>query len=134
MTHFNWQVRVYYEDTDAGGVVFHANYLNFLERARTEMLRAYGFEHHQLREQFNLLFVVRSLTIDYLIAAKFNDMLTVVSHIMLIKPASLLFEQQIKRDDLILCSAQVSIACVDATSFRPKAMPSDLKARFARID
>ncbi len=134
MNPFVWPIRVYYEDTDAGGVVFHANYLNFLERARTEMLRAYGFEHNQLREQFNLLFVVRSLAIDYLMAAKFNDLLNVVSQITTIKQASLLFEQQIKRDDLVCCSAQVSIACVDAVSFRPKAMPSDLKARFIRID
>jgi acyl-CoA thioester hydrolase len=134
MTSFSWQVRVYYEDTDAGGVVFHANYLKFLERARTEMLRAYGFEHNELLEKANLLFVVRSLAIDYLIPAKFNDVLEVDSHITAVKQASFMFEQVIKRGERILCKAEVCIACIDANRFRPIAIPNDLKATFARID
>jgi acyl-CoA thioester hydrolase len=134
MTSFSWQVRVYYEDTDAGGVVFHANYLKFLERARTEMLRAHGFEHNELLENANLLFVVRSLAIDYLVPAKFNDVLEVISHITAVKQASFMFEQVIKRGERILCKAEVCIACIDASRFRPTAIPSDLKATFVRID
>ena len=134
MAHFSWPIRVYYEDTDAGGVVFYANYLKFLERARTEMLRAEGFEQDVLLAQSQVLFVVRSLSIDYLAAAKFNQLLMVESQITLIKRASLVFEQVIKCADNVLCKAQVCIACVDAQTFRPKAIPANLKATFSTID
>lgn len=126
MTEFSWPVRVYYEDTDAGGVVFYANYLRFLERARTEMLRHLGFEQDQLREQENLLFVVRSVTVDYLKPARFNEMLDVSAKVIDCKKTSLTFEQNISRQQDLLCSASVRIACLDAQSMKPKPIPNVL--------
>lgn len=134
MTTFDWQVRVYYEDTDAGGVVFHANYLNFLERARTEMLRDKGFEHDELLVHENIIFAVRSLTIAYLLPAKLNQLLCVKTQITTLKKASFTFEQQIYCAEVLLCKATVLIACLDANSFRPTAIPQNLHAAFIQID
>jgi conserved hypothetical protein TIGR00051 len=91
MTVFHWPIRVYYEDTDAGGVVFYANYLKFFERARTEMLRELGFEQDQLRMEHNLIFVVRSVQIDYLKSAQFNDLIDVSAQVIKSKRVSLDF-------------------------------------------
>lgn len=123
MTVFSWPVRVYYEDTDAGGVVFHANYLKFFERARTEMLRSAGFEQDHLREEFNMLFVVRSVSIDYIKSARFNEQLEVSSKIIECKKTNFTFEQQITRQQDVLCSGNVRIACLDAQSMKPKLIP-----------
>lgn len=126
MKKFIWPVRVYYEDTDAGGVVFHANYLKFFERARTEMLRAMGYEQDQLMAG-GIIFVVRSVQIDYLIPARFNEQLQVSAEISLIKKASFDFEQQITRGDEVLCRGIIRIACLDAQTMRPKAIPENLQ-------
>lgn len=83
--NFNWPVRVYYEDTDSGGVVFYANYLKFMERARTEYLRHFGFEQDILIEQQNIIFAVRSVQLDYISPARFNDQLTVTANIIELK-------------------------------------------------
>ena len=123
MNEFKWPVRVYYEDTDAGGVVFYANYLKFFERARTEMLRSHGFEQDQLIAQDNVIFVVRSLTIDYLKPARFNEQIFVTAKIIENKKTSLIFEQTITRHNDVLCSGNVRIACLDAQSMRPKPIP-----------
>ncbi|MDT8425748.1 MAG: tol-pal system-associated acyl-CoA thioesterase [Methyloprofundus sp.] len=124
---FTWPVRVYYEDTDAGGVVFYANYLKFYERARTEMLRAMGFEQDELMAQQNVIFVVRSVQVDYLKPAKFNDLLEVSAGLNLVKSASLIFEQSIRRQDEILSKATIRIACLDANTMRPQLIPDFLK-------
>lgn len=124
---FQWPVRVYYEDTDAGGVVFYANYLKFYERARTEMLRDMGFEQDELIEQESVIFVVRSVQVDYLKPAKFNDLISVSANLSLVKSASLTFEQIITRGDDILSKATIRIACLDAKSMRPKHIPDKLK-------
>ncbi|MDF1583722.1 MAG: tol-pal system-associated acyl-CoA thioesterase [Methyloprofundus sp.] len=124
---FTWPVRVYYEDTDAGGVVFYANYLKFYERARTEMLRAMGFEQDELMAQQNVIFVVRSVQVDYLKPAKFNDLLEVSAGLNLVKSASLIFEQSIRRQDEILSKAIIRIACLDANTMRPQLIPDFLK-------
>ena len=124
---FNWPVRVYYEDTDAGGVVFYANYLKFYERARTEMFRAMGFEQDELMTQDAVIFAVRSVQVDYLKPAKFNYMLDVSAQLSLIKNASLTFEQTIMHNDELLSTATIRIACLDATSLRPKLIPDFLK-------
>lgn len=124
---FQWPVRVYYEDTDAGGVVFYANYLKFYERARTEMLRDMGFEQDQLIIQESVIFVVRSVQVDYLKPAKFNDLVVVTAELSLVKSASLTFEQIIKRGDEMLSTATIRIACLDAKSMRPKQIPDTLK-------
>ncbi len=124
---FNWPVRVYYEDTDAGGVVFYANYLKFYERARTEMLRDMGFEQNQLIAEHAVIFVVRSVQVDYLQPAKFNDLINVTAGLSLVRSASLTFEQTITRADDMLSTATIRIACLDAETMRPKLIPDFLK-------
>lgn len=119
-------MRVYYEDTDAGGVVYHANYVKFLERARTEWLRHLGFEQDQLRRDFGVLFVVTSLKVEYHSAARFNDELAVSVQLLHLRRASLTFAQAI--DSLAaarprLCSAEVTAACVDSENFKPQPWP-----------
>jgi len=127
MQQFNWPVRVYYEDTDAGGVVFYANYLKFYERARTEMLRAMGYEQDQLVAQQQIIFVVRSVQVDYLRPARFNDMLQVSAEIIALGAASITFEQTITRTGQCLSKAVIRIACLDAKTLRPKIIPDALK-------
>ena len=126
MKNFSWPVRVYYEDTDAGGVVFYANYLKFFERARTEMLRAMGYEQDELIAIEGVIFVVRSVQVDYLSPARFNEQLQVSAKVSLAKKVSLTFEQIIKRGDDVLCNSIIRIACLDAQTMRPKAIPETL--------
>ena len=126
MTIFHWPVRVYYEDTDAGGVVFYANYLKFFERARTEMLRSMGYEQDQLITEQKLIFVVRSVQIDYLKPARFNEAIDVTAEVTLAKKVSLNFEQIITRDGDVLCKGNVRIACLDVETMKPKTIPEDL--------
>lgn len=124
---FSWPVRVYYEDTDAGGVVFYANYLKFYERARTEMLRAMGFEQDDLIKGDAVLFVVRSVQVDYLMPGKFNDLLDVSAELSVVKSASLTFKQTITRQQQLLSTATIRIACLDVDTMRPKLIPEKLK-------
>lgn len=129
MNVFVWPVRVYYEDTDSGGVVYYANYLRFMERARTEYLRSLGFEQDQLAAEEGVIFAVRALDVDYRKPARFNDLLTVTAQITRRGQASLVFEQQIlreERDPAVLCSGRVKIACLDAATFTPTPIPSKL--------
>jgi len=123
MKEFNWPVRVYYEDTDAGGVVFYANYLKFFERARTEFLRSAGFEQDRLLLDEQIIFVVRSVSVDYLKPARFNEQLDVSAKIVENKRASLVFEQSITRGQDVLCNGSIRIACLDAQSMKPKSIP-----------
>ncbi len=128
---FTWPVRVYYEDTDAGGVVYYANYLRFLERARTEWLRHLGFEQDVLMRDPGVLFAVRRVELDYLQPARFNDRLEVRSHIARLAGASLDFVQTIVRlaDGAELCRGQVRVACLDARDLRPARLPAAIKQR-----
>jgi acyl-CoA thioester hydrolase len=125
---FSWPVRVYYEDTDSGGVVYYANYLRFMERARTEYLRKLGFEQDILKQEQGILFAVHSLTVKYKKPAVFNDELTVTSTIIALGRASLTFRQSISRssDRTVLCEADVKVACIDAENFSPMAMPQQI--------
>lgn len=125
-TRFIHPVRVYYEDTDAGGVVYYANYLKFFERARTELLRALGYEQNELRHKESIIFVIRSVQINYLRPALFNDLLQVSADVASIKKASLIFAQSISRDNAVLCTGIIKVACVQADNFRPKAIPNYL--------
>jgi len=129
---FTWPVRVYYEDTDAGGIVYHANYLRFIERARTEWLRALGFEQDQLLQELRILFAVRSLEADYLKPARFNDRLNVVTVVARVRRASLEFEQTVTHGDAPagqpLFRARVKVACLSADGLRPAAMPTPIQA------
>ncbi|MEW6120161.1 MAG: tol-pal system-associated acyl-CoA thioesterase [Pseudomonadota bacterium] len=121
-----WPVRVYWEDTDAGGVVYYANYLKFLERARSEWLRSLGFEQDVLRDEDGVVFVVRRVEIDYLAPARFNDALDVTVERVALGRASLDIEQAILRGPTRLVTARVKLACVDAVMFKPAKIPATL--------
>lgn len=125
---FRWSVRVYWEDTDAGGVVYHASYLRFLERARTEYLRHLGIEQEGLRKDNNLVFVVRDLAIGFEKPARLDDLLSVTVTLVERRPASLVFQQQVLResDAVVLVQARVRAACVTAEGFRPRPIPDGL--------
>ena len=120
---FDWPVRVYWEDTDAGGVVYYANYLKFLERARTEWLSALGLEQDRLAQDAGVLFVVRRVEADYLRPARFNDRLLVRSRLSELGHASLVMQQEVLRDSERLLSARVQVASVEPVSFRPARIP-----------
>ncbi|PIE83123.1 MAG: tol-pal system-associated acyl-CoA thioesterase [Candidatus Contendobacter odensis] len=128
MENFVWSVRIYYEDTDSGGVVYYANYLKYMERARTEWLRSKGFEQDDLLHHQGLMFAVRALHVDYHRPARFNDLLDVVSQVLEVRGASLLFAQSIWRNGVEkpLCSAQVKVACIDAKTLHVRRMPQQL--------
>ena len=128
MTTFVWPARVYYEDTDAGGVVYYANYLKFLERARTEWLRALGFEQRDLMHEAGILFAVRRVEIDYLSPARFDDELRIEAAVQQASRVSLTFAQRIVREpDTVLCTASVKVVCLDQESFRPTAIPDNIR-------
>lgn len=129
---FIWPVRVYYEDTDAGGVVFYANYLKFFERARTEWLRALSYEQDVLLE-LGVVFVVRKVEIDYLRPARFNDQLDIVSRIVEIKRSTVTFEQKVMRDGELCANGKVVVVCVDLSAFRPCSIPENMKEDFLRV-
>ena len=137
MSGFEWQVRVYYEDTDSGGVVYYANYLHFMERARTEWMRALGFEQDRLIEEQGVLFAVRSVHIEYLRPAYFNDLLTVGADIVERGRASLTFNQVISRcedESGPVCTGEIKIACLDAKSLRPQAIPEFILKEIPDVD
>ena len=129
MTTFNWPVRVYYEDTDVGGVVYYANYLRFYERARTEWLRAIGFEQAQLASDSGIVFAVRHVEIDYRSPARLDDALVVEAQIVELGKASLLFRQRLLRDDAVLSTATVKVVCLNHKTFRPVAIPTKVRDR-----
>ena len=129
---FAHRCRVYYEDTDAGGIVYYVNYLKFMERARTERLRALGFSQSELVGE-NLLFVVHSTQARYLAPARLDDELEVTAHVVELNRASLRFMQQVRRasDNALLCEGQFLVACVRADNFKPRAIPDALRTAFA---
>lgn len=124
---FIWPVRVYYEDTDAGGVVYHSNYLNFMERARTEWLRNLGFEQPTLRADAGVVIVVHRMAIEFKAPAKFNDMLEIHCEIVKLGHGSLEMAQKVMRNHHLLVKAEVGLAFVHADSFKPVAMPQAVK-------
>jgi acyl-CoA thioester hydrolase len=129
MNEFTWIVNVYYEDTDAGGVVYHANYLRFMERARTEWLRSMGFEQDRLNKDHEIIFAVRKVIIDYIKPAVFNELLTVNSKIIKQKKASLLFEQLIiNQKEETICQAEIQIACLNSNTMKPVSIPENIIA------
>jgi acyl-CoA thioester hydrolase len=125
VTVFAWPARVYWEDTDAGGIVYYANYLRYLERARTEWLRAHGFSQARLVEEANILFTVVSLDIEYRKPAKLDDELTVTCEVRRDGAASVRFAQHVLRagEAEPLVEADVRVACLDARTMRAKRMP-----------
>ena len=131
---FTWPVRVYWEDTDAGGVVYHANYLRFLERARSEWLRAAGFDQRQLREEAGLVFVVHRMELAFNAPARLDDLLTATVRASERRSASFTVHQELSRESAAspLLEAKVRIACLDATSFRPHPIPDYLLQEIAK--
>ncbi len=125
---FSWHVRVYYEDTDAGGIVFYANYLKFFERARTEWLRAAGVNQQILMQEHGAMFVVKTAAIDYHAPAKLDDVLELKLTIEKLGRASVQFIQEAWCGDALLAAARVKVGCVDATTLRPRALPDDVAA------
>ena len=128
---FTWPVRVYYEDTDAAGVVFYANYLRFLERARTEWLRSLGFEQTLLARDHGVVFVVRALTIEYLLPALFDDALEVTMKLIGARGCLIEAAQTVQRGGQTLVTAKVRIACVGTQSFKPARIPGSIIERIA---
>ena len=126
---FTWPIRVYWEDTDAGGVVYHASYLCFLERARTEWLRSLGFAQDAMRAEQGVVFVVRAMRLEFLRPAKLDDELHVEVGLLERRRASLLMRQVIRRGETPLLEAEVKVACVAAADFRPCRVPEALLAR-----
>ena len=128
MTH-QFKLRVYYEDTDAGGIVYHSNYLNFAERARTEMIRAFGVTNGHLRSNHNVLVVVRHIEIDYSASAYLEDELTVVSTVEAIGNTSFTLKQIVMRDGLACATIIVKLVCINTDSGRPVRIPEILKEK-----
>lgn len=125
---FGWPVRVYYEDTDSGGVVYYANYLKFMERARTEWLRAMGFEQSTLLNEHHVIFVVRSVGIEYLKSAVFDDLLQVTARLEHLGRSQIIFKQTVERND-VLARAEVKIVCVNGETFKPVKIPDAIRQK-----
>jgi acyl-CoA thioester hydrolase len=130
---FTWPIRVYYEDTDTGGVVFYANYLKFFERARTEWLRAAGIGQQALAELHGVIFVVKSTAVDYHAPAKLDDELKLTVVVERLGRASVQFTQEAWRvgssEPQLLASGRIKVGCVTAGTFRPSPIPDDVLAR-----
>ncbi|TKC91119.1 tol-pal system-associated acyl-CoA thioesterase [Trinickia terrae] len=129
---FTWPIRVYYEDTDAGGIVFYANYLKYFERARTEWLRACGVDQSRLAGEDGVIFVVKSTTLDYQAPARLDDIVTIASRIERIGRASVEFVQEAWRDDVLLATGQIRVGCVDRGALRPAPIPAPVLAALRR--
>ena len=126
---FAWPIRVYYQHTDAGGVVFHANYFSFMECSRTELLQSQGFDLGELARRDRVLFVVHSAQIAYHKPALLNDLLTVTAEVKHVGRVRLEFDQAVMRGEEVLASARLSLACVSATSYRPVAVPEAIRKK-----
>ena len=127
---FTFPIRVYYEDTDAGGLVYYANYLRFFERARTEWLRALGFEQEGMLSGSGIAFAARSAELEYLKSARLDDQLTIVSSLAELRRAQVVFAQRAERNGELLVDARIRIASVDLTRGKPVAMPKEIHQRF----
>lgn len=129
----DFPIRVYYEDTDAGGVVYHARYLHFFERARTEWLRQLGFSQ-QVLLQDKLAFVVKKMEIDYKLPARLDDLLTVKSRVLEMKGAKIVFEQTLWHGEICLNQAFVTVACVNLEKMKPIALPATFLAALQAVN
>ncbi len=127
MSVFQFPIRVYIEDTDAGGIVYYVNYLKFMERARTEFMRSYGFDKPAILDD-GKLFVVHSVDVRYLRPAMLDDQLTVSASISKLARSYLVFSQTISRDGEPICTATIKVACVTQQSMKPAAIPANIRA------
>lgn len=123
---FSWRVRVYWEDTDAGGVVYYANYLRFMERARTEWLRALGYDQSVLAGECGVVFVVRRAELDFRAPARLDDTLDIHSTLLELGRARMVIRQRLLRADQCLVEAVITLACVAVADFKPARIPAHL--------
>ncbi len=131
MSHkFSVTYRVYYEDTDAGGIVYHANYLRFCERVRTEYLRNLKVSQSDLVRDDKVIFVVRRCEIDYLFPARLDDLIEVSAEVTKTSATSLIMHQEVRKEDKLLAAMDVVIVCIDSETYRPKKIPENLKNLF----
>ncbi|HYM35226.1 MAG TPA: tol-pal system-associated acyl-CoA thioesterase [Steroidobacteraceae bacterium] len=128
---FSWPIRVYWEDTDAGGIVYYANYLKFMERARTEWLRALGYEQRPMQEELGLIFVILDTQVEFKKPARYGDALIVTAHLKERSRATLSFSQEVMRDEEVLVTSALRAACLDAKSYKPRGLPKLLLEKMA---
>ena len=126
---YSFPVRVYFENTDAGGVVYHSEYLKFLERARTEWLRHLGFDHQALARDHRVVFVVTSAAIEFARPARLDDTVAVSVRLESLGKVRCVFAQEIRRDDEVLVSARITVACVTGEAFKPVEIPAALRKK-----
>jgi acyl-CoA thioester hydrolase len=127
---FSWPVRVYFQDTDAGGVVYHSNYVNFMERSRAEWLRTFGYSNAGMMKELGVVFVVRSLKMEYLKPALLDDMVNVTSQIKEIGRSRLNIHHTVLRGEEMLVEGEVHLVCVDAKTFKPVSVPDVLRKQW----
>jgi acyl-CoA thioester hydrolase len=130
---FSMPVRVYFQDTDAGGVVYHASYMNFMERARTEWLRSFGFSNAGLMKELGVVFVVRSLKLDYLKPAVLDDLLTVTAQLKEIGRSRVTLHQTTMRGDEVLVEGEIHLVSIALDTFKPVSVPDILRAQWKAI-
>ena len=130
---FKWNVRVYFEDTDSGGVVYHSNYLKFMERARTEWLRSLNLNQAELKKKDKIMFVVTKVNIDYKKAAQFNDALDIETSVDNIGASKVDLTQNIMKNSELYTSAKVSIACIHSETFKPQRIPKLIKQQMETL-
>ena len=128
MSAFTWRTRVYWEDTDGGGVVYYANYLKFMERARTEWLRSLGHAQREIADEFGFVFAVAEVKVNYRKPARLDDELLVSCEPVPEGRASIRFRQTISRGDIVVADGEVRVVCVDARTFRPRALPDFVRS------
>ena len=125
---FSHKLRVYIEDTDAGGIVYYVNYLKFMERARTEFMRSLGYGKNSIFN-YNLMFVVRDVAVTYMLPARLDDELEATASIARLRGAVIVFHQSVRRGDEVLARGEVTIACVDRAEMKPRRLPPEMAAR-----
>lgn len=130
---FSHKLRVYIEDTDAGGIVYYVNYLKFMERARTEFMRSLGYGKNYIFNS-DLMFVVRDLSVRYMLPARLDDELEATASIVQLLGAGIVFKQSIRRGEELLARAEVTIACVDRAGLKPRRLPAEMMARLRLVE
>ena len=132
-TEFSHQLRVYIEDTDAGGIVYYVNYLKFMERARTEFMRSLGYGTGYIFSS-DLMFVVRDVAVTYNLPARLDDELEVTASVVQVRGAALVFQQTVRRRDELLASGEVTVACVDRSSVKPRRLPMEMATQLRAME
>ena len=127
---YKTDIRVYYEDTDAGGIVYHSNFLNFCERARCEMLRDFGYEASKIEKDLGLMFVIKHADIEYIAPGKLDDALEVLTTVAEMKNTSFKMNHTIQKDGNALCKILITVVSVDVKSIKPVRLPDILRTKF----